>query len=136
MRIFDIEEPAVNPGFSHAMQIPLPAGKIFSESDGSAHPPVDIVNKSFVKHYFSSPAEAVGRRVARGAGHKLEYMTMIGVVRDMKTQDVASRRRAHIVYPAEAGTGGEPALLLCAHGDPARTDLRWCGRRSNRSIRG
>jgi putative ABC transport system permease protein len=85
---FNVEGPSINPGFFHAMQVPLLAGRTFSEDDDGAHPPVAIVNESFVKHYFSSPAKAVGRRVAHGAGNHLEYMTIIGVVRDHKHRDL------------------------------------------------
>jgi putative ABC transport system permease protein len=46
------------------------------------------VNESFVKHYFSSPAAAVGRHVAHGAGNHLEYMTIVGVSRDTKHKDL------------------------------------------------
>jgi putative ABC transport system permease protein len=66
----------------------LLAGRTFREDDDSAHPPIAIVNETFVKHYFSSPAEAVGRRVAHGGGNHLEYMTIVGVVRDHKHRDL------------------------------------------------
>jgi putative ABC transport system permease protein len=85
---FDVEVPRINPDFFHAMQVPLLAGRIFIESDDSTHPLVGIVNESFVKHYFSSPAAAIGRRVAHGGGKSLEYMTIVGVVKDTKHQNL------------------------------------------------
>jgi putative ABC transport system permease protein len=85
---FDVEVPSVSAGYFHAMQVPLVAGRIFSEDDNTTHPLVAIVNESFVKHYFSGPAVAVGRRVARGAGNHLEYMTIVGVARDTKHRDL------------------------------------------------
>jgi ABC-type lipoprotein release transport system permease subunit len=42
------------------------------------------VNETFVKHYFSSAADGIGRRVAQGAGNHLQYMTIVGVSRDAK----------------------------------------------------
>jgi putative ABC transport system permease protein len=81
---FDIEEPVVNPDFFRAMQVPLLAGRSFSENDDSTHPLVGVVNETFVKHYFSSPSAAIGRRVASGAGKNLEYRTIVGVTRDAK----------------------------------------------------
>jgi putative ABC transport system permease protein len=81
---YDVEVPAVNAGFFHAMQVPLLAGRSFTEEDDSTHPLVGIVNESFVKHYFSSPAAAVGKRVAQGGGNHLQYMTIVGVSRDTK----------------------------------------------------
>ena len=85
---FDVEVPSVSAGYFHATQVPLVAGRTFSEDDNTAHPLVAIVNESFVKHYFSGPAVAVGRRVARGAGNHLEYMTIVGVARDTKHRDL------------------------------------------------
>ena len=66
MRTIDVEAPLINPDFFHAMQVPLLAGRSFTEDDDSNHPLVGIVNETFVKHYFSSPAAAIGRRVAHG----------------------------------------------------------------------
>jgi putative ABC transport system permease protein len=85
---FPVEGPRINPGFFHAMQVPVLAGRAFTESDDVNHPLVGIVNESFVKHYFNSPAAAVGRRVAQGAGNNLQYMTIVGVVKDTKHRNL------------------------------------------------
>jgi putative ABC transport system permease protein len=85
---FPVEGPRINPGFFHAMQVPVLAGRTFTESDDVNHPLVGIVNESFVKHYFNSPAVAVGRRVAQGAGNNLQYMTIVGVVKDTKHRNL------------------------------------------------
>ena len=85
---FPVEGPRINPGFFHAMQVPMVAGRTFTESDDSTHPLVGIVNESFVKHYFNSPTAAVGRRVAHGAGNHLQYMMIVGVVKDTKHQNL------------------------------------------------
>jgi putative ABC transport system permease protein len=79
-----VEEPSVNAGFFHAMQVPIVAGRAFTEDDDAAHPPVVIVNETFVKHYFSSAEAAVGRRLANGGGNHLTFMTIVGVSRDSK----------------------------------------------------
>jgi putative ABC transport system permease protein len=81
---YDVEGPAINAGYFHAMQVPMLAGRGFTDDDDSAHPRVAIVNETFVKHYFSSPAAAVGRRVAQGGGKNLEFMNIVGVSRDSK----------------------------------------------------
>jgi putative ABC transport system permease protein len=66
------------------MQEPVLAGRSFSEDDDATHPLVGIVNESFAKHYFSTPAAAVGRRLVGGDGKPGEYMTIVGVTRDAK----------------------------------------------------
>ena len=52
---YDVEAPLINPDFFHAMQVPLMAGRSFTDEDDSNHPLVGIVNETLVKHYFSSP---------------------------------------------------------------------------------
>ncbi len=123
---FDVEEPSVNAGFFHAMQVPLLAGRTFSEDDDATHPPVVIVNESFVKHYFSSPAAAVGQ--TRGSGRRainLEYMTIVGVARDAKHTDLREPALPTLFTPLRQAKVRGPALSLSPHGDPARADLRY-----------
>ena len=81
---FPVEIPYVNANFFHAMQEPVLAGRSFTEDDDASHPLVGIVNESFAKHYFTSPAAAVGRRLVGGDGKPGEYMTIVGVTRDAK----------------------------------------------------
>jgi putative ABC transport system permease protein len=96
---FDVEAPWVDAGYFHAMQVPLLAGRTFSEDDDAIHPRVAIVNESFVKHYFSGPEAAVGRRVAEGGGNHLEYMTIVGVARDTKHMDLRAPARPTLFTP-------------------------------------
>ena len=74
------------------MQVPLLAGRSFTEDDDSNHPLVGIVNETFAKHYFSSSAAAVGKRVAMGGGNHLQFMTIVGVSRDSKHMSLRRRR--------------------------------------------
>jgi predicted permease len=81
---YDVEAPSVNPDFFRAMQVPLLAGRSFTEEDDSTHPLVTIVNETFAKHFFGSAAAAVGKRVAEGGGNHPQYMTIVGVAHDAK----------------------------------------------------
>jgi putative ABC transport system permease protein len=96
---FDVEGPSINANFFHAMQEPVLAGRNFSEDDDATHPLVGVVNESFAKHFFSSPAAAVGRRVASGAGNKLDYMTIVGVTRDAKHTNLRDAAPATLFTP-------------------------------------
>jgi putative ABC transport system permease protein len=81
---FNVEIPSVDANFFRALQVPLLAGRTFSEEDDEAHPLVAIVNESFVKHYFGSSSAAIGKRVAHGAGDSLTFMTIVGVTGDSR----------------------------------------------------
>ena len=85
---FDVEKSTVSSDFFHSLQATLLAGRSFSEMDDTSHPLVGIVNQSFVKHYFKDASAAIGRRVANGGGNNLQYMTIVGVTRDAKHENL------------------------------------------------
>jgi putative ABC transport system permease protein len=119
---FVVEEPDVNANFFHAMQVPVLAGHTFREDDDATHPPVVVVNETFVKHYFSSPAAAVGRRVASGAGNHLTYMTIVGVTRDAKHRDLRKPAVATLFTPLrQAMFAGQLYLYLRTVMPPEQT---------------
>ena len=85
----DIEEPFINPNYFATLQIPLLAGRFFTEDDNATHPHVSIVNESFAKHFCGSATNCIGRMMASGAGNTLKLDTQIvGVVRDAKHNGV------------------------------------------------
>jgi putative ABC transport system permease protein len=106
---FDIEESIVNPDYFHAMQVPMVVGRTFNETDDTTGQPVAIVNETFVRHYFKSAAAAIGRRVARGAGKDLHYMTIVGVVRDTRHTDLRDAGLPTLFTPL--GQGDAPNRL-------------------------
>jgi predicted permease len=119
---FVVEEPAVNASFFHAMQVPILAGRTFAENDNATHPPIVIVNETFVKHYFNSPAAAVGRRVASGAGNHLTFMTIVGVARDAKHRDLRNPAVATLFTPLRQATyAGQLYLYLRTAMPPEQT---------------
>ena len=115
---FDVEAPRVNPDFFHAMQVPVLAGRTFTESDDISHPLVGIVNESFVKHYFTSPAAAVGRRVARGGGKNLEYMTIVGVTLDTKHENLRDPALPTLYTPLRQEKAANQLYLYVRTGTP------------------
>ena len=82
---YDVEEPAVNPTYFSEMQIPLLAGRVFTDGDTADHPKVVIVNESFAKHFCGNARDCVGRMMASGGGKDVKLTTeIVGVVRDTK----------------------------------------------------
>jgi len=119
---YDVEIPLINPDFFHAMQVPLVAGRSFTEDDDSNHPLVGIVNETFVKHYFSSPAAAIGRRVAMGGGNHLQFMTILGVARDSKHMGLRQAAPATLFTPLrQAKIVGQLYLYLRTTMPPERS---------------
>ena len=81
---YSIEDTYINPAFFSAMQVPLLAGRFFSDGDTADHPQVAIVNETFAKHFCGSAAACLGRRAGRGAGKVALDLEIVGVVRDTK----------------------------------------------------
>ena len=82
---YDVEEPMINPAYFSSMQIPLAAGRFFTEDDTLDHPNVAIVNETFAKHFCGNARDCVGRMMTGGASNKPKFDTeIVGVVRDNK----------------------------------------------------
>jgi predicted permease len=68
----------VTPEYFHALQIPLLAGRAFSDSDTSSSQRVAIVNESFARK-FMGKTDAVGRHIKSGS----DTCLIVGVVGDV-----------------------------------------------------
>ncbi len=71
------------PGYLNTMGIRLLQGRDFDDGDHLQAPAVAIINEQFAKQYFGDGA-ALGRRFAVNGGDAApQYMTVVGVVRDV-----------------------------------------------------
>ena len=78
----DVGRVSITPDYFQTLQTPLVAGRYFTESDDAQHPPVAIVNQTFARRFFHSDTAAIGKRMARGAGKKVTWMEIVGVIHD------------------------------------------------------
>jgi putative ABC transport system permease protein len=116
----------VSPGYLRTLAIPLVQGRYFSDSDGEGAPSVVMVNESFARRFF--PGEnCLGRRI-QNPGRKTDWMTIVGVVRDIRSwpEQMASGEMYLCYLQAEQVhlrmTGGEMGsemyLAIRTAGDP------------------
>jgi predicted permease len=80
---FDVELPWVSSGYLHTLGVPLLAGRYFNASDTATSLKVAIVNASFARHFFGSPAATIGHHVSRPDRPKTDSV-IVGVVADVK----------------------------------------------------
>lgn len=106
---YDVEHSIVNADYFHAIQLPLMAGRTFTDADSASGQPVAIVSESFVRHFFKDPAQAIGGRVARGAGDNLHYMTIVGIARDARHTNMRDQGRPTLYTPL--GQGDAPGRM-------------------------
>jgi predicted permease len=114
----------VTPGYFQAMQIPIKVGRDLTQSDRRDAPFVAVVNESLAKEAF--PGEnPIGRRIQCGLDSP-NFMTIVGVVGDVRTKGPALPPGAEIYMPFEQHPAFATALNLVvrtAAGDPlALTD--------------
>lgn len=79
----ELETRTVAGDYFHTMGIPLIAGRDFGPRDREGAPMVGLVNQSFVREYFPNE-NPIGGRIAWARGNPRKWMTIVGVVGDIK----------------------------------------------------
>ncbi len=97
---FDVERPNITPNYFTTMQVPLLAGRTFTEADTAAGQHVAIVNESFAKHFCGTPMACLGRQIGDGEGNTVKLDTeIIGIVRDTKHYGLRDEAKATLFRP-------------------------------------
>jgi predicted permease len=106
----------VTPDYFRTMGIPLRGGRDFTASDTRDAPRVAIVNEALVRASFAGQ-NPIGRRIQSGLDTP-DFMTIVGVVRDVRTWGPQRAVQAEIYMPYEQHPGAASSLNLVA-----RTEL-------------
>jgi putative ABC transport system permease protein len=116
----------VSPNYLRTLGIPLVQGRYFADADREGAPTVVMLNESFTRRFF--PGEnCLGRRIQNPA-RKTDWMTIVGVVRDIQPwAQVAAAPEMYLSYlQAEqvhlrmsgGEMGSEMGLAIRTAGDP------------------
>ena len=86
----DVERGQVTPGYFATMDMPLVAGRAFTDEDNRPDAAkVAVINETFAKKWFASPQAAIGRYYGIGGGATAKTdIQIVGVVRDIKHSDL------------------------------------------------
>ena len=109
----------VTPDYFRAMRIPLEAGRDFGDGDRQGAPMVAIINASLARASFQG-RDPLGQRIQCGLD-TLEYMTIVGVVADVRTAGPSRPAQPEIFMPYEQHPGPSTAINIVARtetGDP------------------
>jgi predicted permease len=80
-----VEKPNVSVDYFSTLQMPLLAGRAFTEQDRAGSQKVAIVNESFARHFLGDPQQALGHYFGYGGGTDVKTdIAIIGVVKDAK----------------------------------------------------
>jgi predicted permease len=114
----------ISPGFFETMKVPVLAGHVFTEQEARNPRPVAVVDEEFVRRFYKSPADAIGKRLWRGPSTPTDstrYVTVVGVVGHMKHEGLAAEPRVQLYTPYEQ-SGGRSRMDIAVRttGDPGR----------------
>jgi len=102
----------VTPDYFKVLRVPLRRGRDFSDADTRNAPFVAIINESLARVSFPDQ-DPIGRRIQCGLDTR-EFMTIIGVVADVRTQGPALPAQPEIFMPYEQHPRPATSLNLLA----------------------
>ena len=85
----DFEEPDITPGYFGTLRQPLLSGREFNLGDARGQPKVAVVNMAFVKRFYGTAQNAIGKQIGRGDGTNTKFdIAVVGVVGDIRHTDL------------------------------------------------
>ena len=104
----------VTPGYFQALGIPLIRGRAMSASDDLHAPNAGIVSESLARRVFGDE-EPVGKTFRFNNRTDAPVLTVVGVVHDLKWEDLKQTHPVVYVPLAQAQNGVPSSLLLVVH---------------------
>lgn len=100
------------PDYFRALKVPFKSGRDFNDGDRRGAPMVAIVNEALVRTSFAGE-DPIGHRIQCGLD-TLDFMTIVGVVSDLRTAGASRPVQPEIYMPYEQHPGPAAALNLVA----------------------
>ena len=107
----------VTPGYFDAIGMRIRAGRDFTESDTRESSAVVIVNETLARQHWSG-ADPVGRRLRVGRGPSDPWMTVVGVVSDIRHLGPAKAPRPELYEVHTQSPFSFMAFVVRTEGDP------------------
>ena len=109
----------VSPSYFGTLGIAFHSGRDFTPRDDSLAPPTVIINETLARQWFPN-VDPVGRQLLGhpGPGRNVHY-TVVGVVADVREQDLASDVPPQLYHPMYRVTPTAFALVARGHAEPA-----------------
>jgi putative ABC transport system permease protein len=110
----------VSPGFFETLRIQLAAGRTFAAQDHADAPRTVVVNETFARMAWPEQ-DPLGRRIKSGrADTDSPWLTVIGVITDVRRADVTRAIRPELYLSALQITPRTQTLIVRTAGDPTR----------------
>ena len=105
----------VTPGYFRALGIELLRGRVFSAADDSTTPSVAVIDERLARRFWPD-ADAIGQRLE---GWGFRELTVIGVVRHVKSYGVASESREELYVTHAQRPAQRMIMTVRASGEPS-----------------
>jgi putative ABC transport system permease protein len=103
------------------LRVPLRTGRFFNAQDNQGAVPVTIINETMARQFWSGEEEALGKRFKLGtAQSRNPWLTVVGVVGDMRRQSLERQPIAQVFVPHPQNPERRMNLLLRTTGEPSR----------------
>jgi predicted permease len=122
----------VTPEYFRTLDVPMVRGRDFNDGDRIDAPLVAIINEQLAKDSFQG-ADPIGRTIRAGLD-SLQPMTIVGIVKDVRTRGPNRPIMAELFFPYEQHQGPATSLNLVMRTDAV--DALTIGATAARQIRG
>jgi putative ABC transport system permease protein len=111
---------SVSPGFFDTIGAIIIRGRAFADQDHAQAPRVAVVNETLANRIWPGE-DPIGRRLRPGDGSNTQapWITVIGVVKDLRRADVKRAIRPEIYFSSLQSTPRTQVILFRSTGDPA-----------------
>jgi len=108
-----------NPTYFKTMGIRLKAGRFFDDHDGTKGHLAIIVNETFVRTFWPGVTNPIGRRIGANSRENSEWMTVVGLVEDVKHYGLERPMRPGVYLPLAQSPSPNLSVAIRTTGDPA-----------------
>jgi predicted permease len=101
----------VSPDYFKVMQVPLVRGRFFTEGDEDGKLPVAMIDEATARRYWVD-RDPIGRRIRMGQDPTRPWLTVVGIVKDIKNDGLDVDGVPHIYLPAYQSLGRSLSVVL------------------------
>jgi putative ABC transport system permease protein len=113
-------EDVIGEGFFQTLRVPLRRGRFFNAQDNQAAVRVTIINETMARRFWPGD-DALGKRLKLGPVQSANpWLTVVGVVGDMRRQSLERQPSAQIFQPYLQKSARRLILLIRTTGDPTQ----------------
>jgi putative ABC transport system permease protein len=111
---------SISEDFFQTLRVPLRSGRFFNTQDNQGAVPVTIINETMARRFWPGE-EALGRRFKLGPIQSANpWLTVVGVVGDMRRQNLERQPIAQIFLPHLQSPSRRMNLLVRTTGEPTQ----------------